>query len=127
MPFRTAAKCVEKTISVIAVDFSPPCSKSLCQFLNKAIPKFIELGCVTKNVKLYLPVVFQSNLEILQNKKCEVKKTEQDYFLKDVDRDNFEEEFLYVDYGVGGDDSNSKDTRNSKSSKKSNRQGKHFL
>ncbi len=118
---------LKKTISVIAVDFSPLYSKSLCQFLNKAIPKFIEVGCVTKNVKLYLPVVFQSNLEILRSKKCEVRKTEKDYVLKGVDRENFEEEFLYVDYGVGDIVSNSKDTKSSTSSKQSSGQGMHFL
>jgi hypothetical protein len=117
---------LKKSISVIAVDFSPLDTKSLCHFLNKAIPKFIEIGCVTKNVKLYLPVVFQSKLEILQSKKCEVRKTEQDYFMRDVDGDNFEKDFLYVDYGLDIDDLDSKDTENSTSSKKSSVPGIHF-
>ena len=116
---------LEKPIGAIAVDFSPLDTKSLCQFINKGIPKLIEIGCVRNNVKFYLPLVFQNKLEILQTKKYEVKKTEQDYFLKDIDGDNFEDEFLYVDYGVDSHDSTSKITKKNASLNKSSRKGMH--
>ena len=111
---------LEKPIGAIAVDFSPLDTKSLCQFLDKAIPKLIEIGRIRNNVKLYLPLVFQNKLEILQSKKCEVKSTEQHYFLKDVDGDNFEDQYLYVDYGVviRRDNATSKTTKKNTSSRK---------
>jgi hypothetical protein len=116
---------LEKPIGAIAVDFSPLDTKSLCQFLDKAIPKLIEIGRIRNNVKLYLPLVFQNKLEILQNKKYEVKKTEQDYFLKDVDGDNFDDQFLYVDYGVDRDDLTSNNTKKNASLNKTSKKGMH--
>ena len=64
--------------------------------------------------------------KILQNKKYEVKKTEQDYFLKDVDGDNFEDQFLYVDYGVDRDDLTSNNTKKNASLNKSSKKGMHI-
>jgi len=118
---------LEKPINLIAVDFSPLDTKSLCKFLDKAIPKLIEIGRVTTNVKLYLPLVFQNKLEILQSKKCEVKKTEQNYFLKDVDGDNFEDQFLYVDYGalLSNDEATSTTAKKNVSSNESSNKGMH--
>jgi hypothetical protein len=117
---------LEKPIGLIAVDFCPLDSKSFCDFLDKAIPKLIEIGCVESNVKLYLPLLFQNKLQILKSKTCEVKKTEHDYFLKNIG-DNFDEEFLFIDYGVDSNVPVLKNTKNKKSLKKSSAKGINVL
>ena len=53
---------LQKPISCISVEFAAGDIKRLCEFLDKAIPKLIEMGSVQNDVKLYLPLACQGNL-----------------------------------------------------------------
>jgi hypothetical protein len=94
---------LKKPISFIAVDFATGDIKLLCDFLDKAISKLIEMGSVQNNVKFFLPLSCEGKLKMLTSKNFEVKYTVDDHVLKDVlfKADihlKYETEFLYVDY-----------------------------
>jgi hypothetical protein len=91
---------LKQKVSFIAVDFAVIDIKPLCEFLDNGLERLIEYGCVQNNVKLYLPLIFQGRLKMLLSKYNEVKKAEQEHLLKDIVDANFEDEFLYIDYGV---------------------------
>jgi hypothetical protein len=98
---------LKQPISVIAVDFFAVDIKNLCDFLDKGIPKLIEIGSIQSDVKLYLPLSFLGNLKMLQIKHNEIKKTEKEHLLKDVEPASLEDEFLYINYGVDVSDNQS--------------------
>ena len=91
---------LKKPISFISVEFASSDIKRLCDFLDKAIPKLIEMGSVQNDVKLYLPLACQGKLKMLMSKHHEVRETLDEHILKDVIGGRFEGEFLYVDYSI---------------------------
>jgi len=96
---------LNKPISFIAVDFATSDIKHLCDFLDKAISKLIEMGSVQKNVKFFLPLSCEGKLKFLTSKHFEVKLTVDDHVIKDVLFNHninlkIETEYLYVDYSI---------------------------
>ncbi len=96
---------LKRPISFIAVDFATGDVKHLCDFLDKAILKLIEMGSVQKNVKIFLPLSCEGKLKFLTTKHFEVKLTVDDHVIKDVlfkhnTNLKIETEFLYVDYSI---------------------------
>ena len=91
---------LQKPISCISVEFASGDIKRLCEFLDKAIPKLIEMGSVQSDVKLYLPLACQGKLKMLMSKHHEVRESIDDHILRNVTGTRFEGEFLYVDYSI---------------------------
>ena len=96
---------LKKPISFIAVDFATSDIKHLCDFLDKAISKLIEMGSVQNNVKFCLPLSCEGKLKMLTSKHFEVKFTVDDHVIKDVLFKNninltIETQYLYVDYSM---------------------------
>ncbi len=106
---------MQNPIGFIAVDFAAGDIKHLCDFLDKTIPRLVEMGSVHKNVKLFLPLSCQGKLKMLMSKHSEVKSTLKDYILFDVHSIRYNAEYLFVDYSI--DVSNQKtDTAQKKAS-----------
>ena len=114
---------LQKPIGFISVEFASGDIRRLCDFLDKAIPKLIEMGSVQSSVKLYLPLSCQGKLKMLISKHHEVRASLTEHILKDVLDFRFESEFLYVDYSTA----HSKLETNTAPKRKSPREGINIL